>query len=365
MNKSQLHSAVQRLEAYRRLSPRARSVYQLLWGFAGGAEEAGGGGWMLTCRARVDTIQEAESCSRRTVLYALEELERAGLIARARTGRAALITLFAGPVAAPHAAPERCSPLHIRGAAGCTSEVQPVAHRAAPSICLDQDHLTKTTTPAREPHDPAAAVSRASRKPEPPHRPRPAEPSPALDGAAAVALELLTGPECPRAVRFETPADRGQVRRLVSALAASSRPVVEIVRYALDAARAPGVRNGRAYIVSILREPDFHEVVEHARRVRESAGARERSEALARQRALAEQARRERESAWALAAEQAIARASPEQLAEAVRRAAERAHPPLARRLREASPEEIRARGSLRGPVAAQLHAMHRDAAVA
>lgn len=355
MNKSQLHSVIARRDDYRRLSPRARSVYQFLWSIAGAVEGGDAGPWSLSCRSRVESVMDAEGCSRRTALYALGELELAGFIARARTGRASLFTLFATatPEAQHRAGAQarkpraRCNPLHIRCATGCTSEVQPVAHRAAPSICLDQDHSLKTTTPG--------AAAAAARVPGGGEGSQPSEPA-ELNGAAAVAFAMLTGPECPAACRFDSVFDRAQARRQVERLAAGGWPVVELVRYAIAMAGQPGVRSPRGLVIATLREPDLHAVYEHEARLRairerrRSLEVSEVSQASERD----QRARADNELAHRVAA--TLAAATDTEIAAAIARLSARDRF-VARACAGRSTAEIVARSSLRAAIAQEIHA--------
>lgn len=342
MNKSQLHSQVVRCPAYRSLSPRARSVFQALWSFAGGGEACEDGRLGVECRARVETVADADGCSVRTASRAVEEIEAAGLLERRRTGRASVFTLFAeAPAATPGAGRDRSDltdqighPCPIRSVTGGVSDRSPVADRAAPSICIHQDQSFRTTTPG-------AVVGGGE--------PAQAWRQPDLDGAAAVAFEMLTGRGCPAAVRFESPGDRSVLRRLLVALAEARSPVVELTRYAVDRAREPGLRSPRGMVIATLREPDFHAVYEHAERLRASQAARARAEASrAREAAEASAAARAVADA-AREADLAVAAASPAEISAAVEVVRGAADPFLARRMRGLSAEQLLARPHTRG----------------
>jgi len=343
MNKSKLHSQVARLPAYRALTARARSVWQSLWSFAGGAEADEAGELQLSCRVRVETLADAEGCSRRTVLVSLAELERAGFLARSRTGRATEFSLFPAPRDVQNPAHQMRSPLHIRCAESCTSDAQNPAHRAAPSICIHQDHLTKTTTTGAV--DGGGSIPSGKRPPEPA----------ALHGAAAVAFEILTDRSCPPGARFSTPADQSALRRLLVPLADASWPVVELARYALDRARTPGLKNPRGMVIATLKEPDLHAVYEHAARQREledhraRAGARgaARASTAAHEARQAEERRRHAEAVFEAA--------SPEQLADAVERVRAGASAYLRRQIRDLTTEQLLAKPSARALIVEAL----------
>ena len=327
MNKSKLHSDVVRLPQYRGLSARARSVFQLLWSKAGGAEAFEDGEIFVGCRVRIETVAESEGCSVRTVKRALGEIEAAGLLDRSRTGRASEFRLLTSPESGrvdgtehvpsevPNLAHQKCQKWPIRGVKNGTSEVPNLAHRAAPSNYLHHYHSSTTSSPQGE-HQRAAAVGGADGGSRPP------EPA-GLDGAAAVAFEMLTGRSCPPAVRFRSEFDRSSVRRLVAALADQQFPVVEIVRYALELCREPGVRNPRGVVVSTLREPDLHAVYEHARRLeRRAAAVRASESSRARESSEAAEAERSRREAHERA-EAALASASPAEISAALDRVME------------------------------------------
>ncbi len=94
---------------WRRLSPRARSVFDTLWEASGPLTDSPDGGVTTHARMLLNTIAQRQGCTSRTVSRAVARLVDAGIVCRKLTGRSSRFELI---VPSEVVSPLRADPGH-------------------------------------------------------------------------------------------------------------------------------------------------------------------------------------------------------------------------------------------------------------